>query len=49
MSRKQPPFAPEYRRQTVELVRRGRAPGELPVFSMVSQRIVRSATERELR
>ena len=29
MSRKQPPYAPEYRRQMVELVRTGRTPGEL--------------------
>ena len=29
MSKKQPPYAPEYRRQMVELVRAGRAPGEL--------------------
>ena len=29
MSKKQPPYAPEYRRQMVELVRTGRAPGEL--------------------
>ena len=49
MSKKQPPYAPEYRRQAVELVPTGRAPGELPVFSMVDQRIVRSPTEGELR
>ena len=49
MSKKQPPYAPEYRRQMVELVRTGRTPGELPVFSMVAQRIVRSPTEGELR
>ena len=29
MSKKQPPYAPEYRRQMVELVRAGRTPGEL--------------------
>ena len=29
MSKKQPPYAPEYRRQMVELVRTGRTPGEL--------------------
>ena len=29
MSKKQPPYAPEYRRQMVALVRAGRAPGEL--------------------
>ena len=29
MSKKQPAYAPEYRRQMVELVRTGRSPGEL--------------------
>ena len=29
MSKKQPPYAPEDRRQMVELVRAGRTPGEL--------------------
>ena len=29
MLKKQPPYAPEYRRQMVELVRTGRTPGEL--------------------
>ena len=29
MSKKQLPYAPEYRRQMVELVRAGRTPGEL--------------------
>ena len=29
MSKKQPPYAPEYRRQMVELVRSGRSPREL--------------------
>ena len=29
MSKTQPPYAPEYRRQMVELVRAGRTPGEL--------------------
>ena len=49
MPKTQPPCASEYRRQMVELVRTGRTPGELPVFSMVAQRIVRRPTEGELR
>ncbi len=29
MARKHPPYAPEFRRQMIELVRAGRTPGEL--------------------
>ena len=29
MAERRPPYAPEYRRQMVELVRAGRTPGEL--------------------
>ena len=45
MSKKQPPYAPEYRRQMVELVRTGRAPGELArEFECSASAIRNSAT-----
>ena len=42
MSKTHPPCAPEYRRQTVELVHAGRAPGELALEYECSVQAIRN-------
>ena len=42
MAQRRPPYAPEYRRQMVELVRAGRTPGELAREFECSEQAVRN-------